>query len=1515
MSEFQVEKLYELTPMQEGILYHKLLNEESTEYVSQTELRQEGLLDVSVVHQALSTLSIRHEVLRTAIVITSRGKPWQVILQNREVEVDVKLVSTKEEVELLKREDVKRGFDLKEDSLLRVTIIESDGESILLWTAHHIIIDGWCLALLYSDFLKYYKKLASGCSYEELAQEIEKENEESGSYQDYIRLIEQKDKASGLKYWEELLAGYEEAAIIQPIQAEETGNEVERLSLEIDKELSSKLLRLSQKEKITMSTITEAAWGIVLQKYNQTYDVVFGKVVSGRNVPVKGIEKMVGLFINTIPLRVQSDEYTTIRELLQDVHKQGLASSEYDYCSLAEVQGRSDLGQHLFSTLFLFQNYYVDERVYDNSQQFGTVILDNRDQTNYSLSVLVYYAECLRFNLLYDPRIYGKEEVELVLNRLVAVLKEIAFSSDKTISEIDILTESERNQLLYEFNDTYADYQRDKTIHEMFEEQVIRTPDNIAIVCGEESMTYSELNAKSNQLARLLRDKGVQPDDIVGIILERSFEMIVGIMGILKSGGAYLPLDPEYPKERIQFMLEDSSAEILLSQSWLGDEVEFGGKRIDIDEAELYEGDISNLIGVNSSNDLAYVIYTSGSTGMPKGVMVEHQAIINRLIWMQSIYSLAEDDVILQKTTYTFDVSVWEILWWSFTGASVCMLAPKKEKEPAAILQSIKNNNVTVMHFVPSMLSVFLEYIKYENESSQMLSLRRVFASGEELGTNQVQDFYNVIYKSNGTDLVNLYGPTEAAVDVTYFDALSEPLCKIIPIGKPISNISMYILGNNDALLSVGIPGELCISGEGLARGYLNRPDLTSEKFVPNPFKPGERIYRTGDLARWLPDGNIEFLGRIDHQVKIRGFRIELGEIESRLLELDEVKEAVVLAKDDDTGDKYICAYIVPEEELNLNDMRTSLSSTLPDYMIPLYFMHMDSIPLTPNGKVDRKALPEPEGVVGTEYVAPRTDEEKVVAEAFSAILGIRNIGATDDFFALGGDSIKAIRVISKLRGLGYDLSVRDLMMNSVVELVSRALKSHDDKLLYEQGEVVGEVPLTPVQEWFFESFKASPNHFNQAIMLKTVARLDKTGITAVLRAIVQHHDMLRVVYRDGNQALFNSRKNIGFDLFEYDYIESVMSKTELEKEIQERSSEIQASINIITGPLMKVALFRTEKTDYIMVCVHHLIIDGISWHIFMEDLETGYRQYLENAEIKFSKKTASYKDWAEALGEYSSRRELYREISYWRDITESLTECQIKSVDTGKRGDGIVEVALDSKDTNKLLYEVGKVFGTEINDLLLSSLGVAVYKLTNQSKVAINLEGHGREVIHKKIDIDRTMGWFTSIYPVIIESSDNIKETIIKTKEMLRKIPNKGLGYGVLKYLAKEDFGQEEAQITFNYLGSVGNELDTPGGIFTLSVSEYSVGRSVAIENVPNDICINCLIVNAKLKISIQYQKSKFEDEKMLSLAELYIESLRDIIRTCVEQTEIVKTSSDYGLSDEDVSQDMLEKILTSFK
>ena len=768
------------------------------------------------------------------------------------------------------------------------------------------------------------------------------------------------------------------------------------------------------------------------------------------------MRKVPGMTANVLPLRIAVPPGLSVGELLAQVSKEVLTLLRHQSYRYEDL--RRDLhmsmahNQHLFATVINIEPFDYDLR-------FGGHSVTPHNLSNASaenLAVFVYDRgdeQGLTIDFDANSALYTVEELIEHQERFVRFIESMAHDAKQIISHIDILTHSERQQLLVDWNATEADYSQQHCLHQLIEQQVRKSPDAAAVVCGENQLTYAELNAKANQLAHYLRILGVKPETRVAICLERSLEMVVSLLAVLKAGGAYVPLDPAYPQDRLTFMLSDSAPQVLLTQGDLASGFITAAPEIpvvDLAQPEqwaqqpVYDPD-PETIGLSARN-LAYMIYTSGSTGKPKGAMNEHRAVVNRLLWKQSAYRLTAADAVLQKTPFSFDVSVWEFFWPLMTGARLVMARPEGHKDPAYLADIIQKQNISTLHFVPSMLQVFLEH----PQASACTQLSQVMCSGEALPEALARRFHHCL---PGVKLHNLYGPTEAAVDVTAWTYHPEFSGSSIPLGKPIANTKMYVLDPKGDPTPVGVTGEIFIGGVQVGRGYWDRPDLTAERFVPDPFgAPGSRLYRTGDLGRWLPDGTLEYLGRNDFQVKLRGFRIELGEIEAQLTKHPEIREAVVVAKESGSGDPRLVAYYTAYAALSTQSLRSHLSDQLPDYMIPAAFVWLEALPLGPNGKLDRKALPDDNGLShDREAVAPRNQEELQIARIWQSIFGTDNLSVHDSFFELGGHSLQAVQMVAKIESeLGKQLPLEALFKAQTIEQLARLISEDAEEGIWD---------------------------------------------------------------------------------------------------------------------------------------------------------------------------------------------------------------------------------------------------------------------------------------------------------------------------------------------------------------------------------------------------------------------------------------------------------------------------------
>ncbi|MGO4951398.1 amino acid adenylation domain-containing protein [Paenibacillus sp. DRB1-1] len=1091
----------------------------------------------------------------------------------------------------------------------------------------------------------------------------------------------------------------------------------------------------------------------------------------------------------------------------------------------------------------------------------------------------------IQLALSYNEHLYDSQFMTRVVGHLNRLLVVGLHELELDIARADMLSEDEKFQLLQSFNDTEKDYSRDRTIHQLVEEQVKRVPEATAVVFEGRWLSYGELNERANRLARTLRSVGVLPNQLVGLMARRSLETVVGILAVLKAGGAYVPIDPEYPEERIRYILENSNAQLLLTQRELLQQVPFEGIVLALDDEQAYSDDGSNLEPVSGPNDLAYVIYTSGTTGNPKGVMLEHRGLVSLKLMFADRLGITEHDRIVQFASLSFDASCWEVFEALYFGAALYIPTAETILDNR-LFESYMNEHAITAAILPPTYSAYLN-------PDRLPSLTKLVTGGSAVSAEFVQQWKSKVH------YFNAYGPTEASIVTTLWDADEEqPERRVIPIGRPLANHRIFILDAHLQLVPPGVDGELCVAGVGLARGYLNLPELTAEKFVEHPFAPGERLYRTGDLGRWLPDGNIEYLGRIDHQVKIRGFRIEIGEIEEQLLKIDSVQETIVIAREGKSGQE-LCAYLVAGRPLTVGELRSGLAQKLPNYMIPAHFVQLPQMPLTPNDKIDRKALPAPEGnaLIGGAYVAPRNEAERTLADVWQAVLNADRVGVTDHFFELGGDSIKSIQVSSRLHQAGYKLEIRDLFKYPTISQLSLHVKPIGRTI--DQGEITGETALTPIQHWFFESSFADPHHFNQSVMLYRKERFDEETVRQVLQKLAEHHDVLRMVFRKTEQG-FSARNRaiqegglFTLDVFDFKDAENT------EQAVEAKATDIQAGIDLENGPLVRAGLFQCADGDHLLLAVHHAVVDGVSWRILMEDFALGYEQAGKSEEIRFPAKTDAYHTWSEQLAAYVQSPEMAKERAYWQAVEQIAVPAVPKDLEedvTTQQDSESLFIRLTPEETELLLKRVHRAYNTEMNDILVTALGIAVRKWTGHERVRINLEGHGRESIGTDIDITRTVGWFTTKFPVVLEpkTDRDLAYQIKQVKESLRRIPNKGLGYGVCRYLSKSEDGfvwGAEPEINFNYLG----QFDDDANQDEIGISSYSSGSPTSNQQARSFVLdINGMVLDGALSLDLSYSRKQYRKVTMEAFAQRLEQSLRELITHCAGKENTELTPSD---------------------
>ncbi len=890
-------------------------------------------------------------------------------------------------------------------------------------------MDGWSGSQLFGEVLQQYAG--------------EPLPAPTGRYRDYIAWLQAQDKAVSQAFWQAQLVNLQAptrlaGAVEAEVDAAKAVNGEHRLSL--DAAQTEHLKAFAQRYKVTLNTLVQGAWLLLLHHHTGQATVAFGATVAGRPAELRGIEQQVGLFINTLPVVATPDAQMLVSHWLEQLQQQNVGLREHEHTPLFEIQRWAGLGgEALFDSILVFENYPVSEALEQGAPsglRFGAV--HSLEQTHYPLTVLLAIGQTLGLEFNYSRQAFSGAHIQRLAEHFQQLLLAMASDGSQRLGALPSVAQAERQWVLHDWNATAVDYPLDQAVHTLIEAQVLRTPDAPALIFAGQALSYSALNARANRLAHRLMAAGVGPDVLVGLAAERSVEMVVGLLAVLKAGGAYVPLDPEYPRDRLAYMLQDSGVQLLLTQAHLLAQlpVPAGVQTLVLEHGDTWLETFSSHnpnIPVHSEN-LAYVIYTSGSTGQPKGAGNRHIALTNRLCWMQQAYGLTPHDSVLQKTPFSFDVSVWEFFWPLMTGARLVVAAPGDHRDPARLVRLINEQQVTTLHFVPSMLQAFLQ----DAAVTSCQSLQHIVCSGEALPADAQQQ---VFVKLPHAGLYNLYGPTEAAIDVTHWTCVEEGR-DAVPIGRPIANLGCYVLDDNLEPAPVGVLGELYLSGIGLARGYHRRAALTAERFVTDPFGSGTRLYRTGDLARYRDDGVIEYAGRIDHQVKLRGLRIELGEIEARLLEFDNVREAAVLAVDG----THLVGYLVLQQPLEewKAGVVAHLAEQLPDYMVPAQWVLLAQMPLSPNGKLDRKALPKPEAHGAAQYQAPVSEMEQQIAAVWSEVLEVERVGLNDNFFELGGHSLRVLMLKERIRKVsGVNLSVSQLMLNPTVAGQAKCLQGN----------------------------------------------------------------------------------------------------------------------------------------------------------------------------------------------------------------------------------------------------------------------------------------------------------------------------------------------------------------------------------------------------------------------------------------------------------------------------------------
>ncbi len=1508
--------LYPLTQAQQRIWYTEMLNPNTASCLLSGTIKFTVPINLYLLQHVIETVIKRHTAFRIKLM-TEREETKQYIgplTYNTIVHVEIPEENYEQYVDSWLDIHNREPLKLYDSDLYQFIIFKIKdkcfGYNIKI---HHIISDGISLANLVNEITKTYTVIKEGQF---------PPSSNAGSYIDYIFTEKnyeqseryQKDKAFWLEQFQTLPVLTE----LKPHNSLLTSTKGERKYFDIDAELYQRIKLFSDQYKISMFTFFLSAFYVYMNKMTHESDMVVGTNYVNRSTREE--KETLGMYVSTTAVRIFVDPQEEVLSFLQKVSKlqsKILRHQKYPYNQLIkdirELHTAQDI-QRLFGTAMEYRPLTVQE--IDGAPLIAYTNFCG-DEVN---DLLIHVVEkidkhAMEIYVDYRTELFNGEEISSIMSYLLNIARGMSGSPNCTIAELSMMDEDEVKATLYDWNDTAADYPRGQTVEQLFEQQVGRTPEQTAVICEDRRLTYRELNAQANRLAHTLRAVGVQADHRVAICAKHSAEVVIAILAVLKAGGAYVPMDPASPNERIAYMLQDSGARIALVGDGVQLPADYNGRVLPLGANGAPGGTATPVEELDAPRDrmqhLAYMIYTSGSTGQPKGVLIEHQGLTNYIWWSSRTYVQGMKTTFPLYSSLAFDLTVTSIFTPLITGNTV-IVYPGDDK--AALLPRIfRDPRIDLIKLTPAHL-----HLVHELGLVQDSTIRRMIVGGENLSAKLAAGIWE---QSGGTvRLFNEYGPTETVVGcMSYLYDPARPMGEYVPIGTVRQRIRAFMCWiRMDSRCGTGVAGEMYIGGDGVARGYLNRAEQTAEKFVANPFVPGQRMYRAGDVARRRIDGELEYIGRTDDQVKIRGYRIELGEVEGAIRALTGVREVVVIARSAESGWQELCAYVVTDGNMTGRELRAALSASLPEYMIPTYFVPLEALPLTSNGKMDRKALPAPQAYVepGVAYAPPRNAVEEHLVSIWAAVLGVAQVGIYDSFLDLGGDSIKSIQVSAKLFQAGYQVGMKELLTNPTIA----ALSSHVEpvKRTAEQGEIRGVTGMTPIQQAFVIEQPTDLHHYNQCVVLQRPDGWEVRTLQAAMQALTNHHDALRTVLRRSDSGYTAWTRQIGEGAGYSLEVLDMAPDTDSEEAIAAEASRIQTTMDLSQGPLVKLGLFRCTDGDHLLVAIHHWVIDGVSWRILLEDLGIAYTQAQQGEPIRLPMKTDAFQAWAEGLSHYARSEALQAEAGYWAGI--QATAAPGLPQDYAETGVSLVKdseevtVQWTAGETKQLLKQSHRAYTTEMNDLLLTGLGRAIQAWMGITEVALSLEGHGREAIVPELDVTRTVGWFTSRYPVRLSfpAGQALSVQIKTVKEELRRVPNKGIGYGLLRYTSdqtEDGMAGPTPEISFNYLG----QFDTETGYEGMQVAAFMGGLSVS----PNQsrlyaLDINGIVAQGQLSFSISYSAKQFEKQSIQKLAWLLHDKIIEIMEHCVSQEQVQLTPSDVSMKGLSVGEldELLEQL-----
>lgn len=1280
--------------------------------------------------------------------------------------------------------------------------------------------------------------------------------------------------------------------------------------------LSKSISKLGKDSPLSIFIIGTAITNVLLYKLTREETIVIG-------LPTYPSKK------NTtfIPIFTPLHEGLSFKEILLEIKENVIHAYKHQDISFEELAALLS-HENKIEIANLFNIIFQSKEIHDSSSENypkGTNLIISIEQSSNNT----------RLKVTYNSHNYNEHTIKNLIDKWIYIAEYILENPNVKISKIKWISEQEEHLILEDFYYENKSYPVNIPLHIQFEKQVFKTPNKIAVICEETSLTYKALNTKANKLARKILDvesSQNQNNQFVGIYKNRGVDFLVAILAILKTGKAFIPLDPTYPEKRVSYMIAQSECTIVIGDSDVSlkfkDPLHGLSSVIFISDqdSDIQSYPSEDLVIPVSSKDPIYMMYTSGSTGLPKGAILRHDGVINHIYAQFEFMQLTSDLIFLQSAPTSSDISVWQYLSPILVGGTVVVVDKNTLLNPEELFNVIEHNKVTIIEFVPQLLDMFVNYMKTISINKRILpSLKWIMVTGE---TVSVSLFNSILEYFPNVKVANAYGPTEASDDIIQFNT-SDPLpqnAARVPIGKPLPNVRIHILDENYSLVPIGAPGEIYVTGIAVGSGYWKDIEKTRSFFINDPFFPGQIMYRTGDAGRWLPSGEIEFLGRIDTQLKIRGFRIEPSDIEHEVLKYKSVKQCVVVAQQSQEGvSQQLVAYLVLQETIEWDPslFRDWLQTKLPQYMIPTKFISVDKIPLTPSGKIDRVSLAnsnikEKVEIKSSGPAQPRTSLEKALHEIWSEILQTRNIGIYDNFFDLGGDSIQSIQIVAKAKTKGINITPKDIFENLTIEKIAKLAlgKVAEPKT---SKTVSGPIPLTPIQNWFFELDLQNPNHFNQAVILNLDLRLSYEITQQLIHEIILHHDALRMYIREGNnlaEIIQPDDLSINDNTLLFKDLSNLKNK-EQEHAIEEYAAKLQKEINIYKPFLFKFAFIKTgeSKPARLVLIIHHLLVDGISWRILLDDLYMGFQQLLNNEKLKLIPPSTSFGEWSYILQKIASEKRTKLEMEYWEGLIRNLSVENNKTLlyDQQFKSGKIFEstIHITEETTKKFLNYVPNLFKARNEEIFLAVWLETLFKTMGRNSVYIDMESHGRDLTLDTVDLTRTFGWFTSLYPLHLQRKKgwDYFDLIQEVKFALFQVPRQGISYGLVRYLNGNNTlsADHSSGLRFNYVGELDSTLPTDG---LYSISKESPGESIGSGNFTKYVLdVNIGFSQSRIFFNIVYNDIIFTSADIEKISERIKEEIDSIIKLC--ETSPRLSYNIFSMPQNDISRNDVNQIV----